>query len=344
MRLAPFTLLALSGVALAQGSPPTRPALTLEWRATSCSSHAEVLDEIARILRGASGSQRQVVARVTVDQVDRGAFRVALVTQGGGVSRQRSFEAESCAAAVEAVALILAITINPQVTMPPGPDDTAPVPAPPTEPAAPAPAPAPTPASTPASTSTPDSASIGAANASPRTRLSVHGLTLAAALATDTGSLPNATIGAELALGWRPGRLRFEIAGTYWAPETATEASSTAGARFQLLSAAARAAYAWPLGRFAMGPLVGLGLESFHASGFGGTLANGSAEELLGAVAAGALLTWQPASRLLLRLAIESVFPLSRPSFVVLEPSAPSSVHRPSPAFGRALFGGEVQF
>src|ERR1700722_13004532 len=117
MRGGPLALLTIAGLTWANGASAS--ALTLEWNTTpACASKMEVMDDVSRILRGASGSERQVVARVTLNRDDGDSWRVALVTQSDGSSHERSFAAESCGAAVEAVALILAIAVNPQVIPP----------------------------------------------------------------------------------------------------------------------------------------------------------------------------------------------------------------------------------
>jgi hypothetical protein len=358
MRFGPLALLTFAQVASAQGGAPAKGPLTLEWKANpSCSSPSQIADEVSRILRGAPGSERPVSARVSLVGDDRTSWHVTIVTQSDGASRERSFEAESCTAAAEAVAVILAIAINPRASPPPAPEVLPPASAAPTSSSTPPPAVAtlpPAPPTPPASaalagpiatpppapsalTSTPSSSS------GPPNPLTLQGLTVAGSLAIGAGNLPTVGAGAELAVGWRPGRLRLELAGTYWGQQRAT--ASGAGADFELLSTEARAIYAWTAGRLALGPLLAVGLEWIKASGFGGTFANASPAETLGTVGVGGLVTWRLAWRIHLRLALESVFPLSRPDFVVLDrPAAASTVYRPSLAFGRAVVGAEVQF
>jgi hypothetical protein len=342
--------------------PSAARASDLTWSSTpECASRAEVMAEVSRVVRGVSGPQRRVDARVKLVRSDAGVWRVVLVTTTDGASRTRSFEVESCEAAVEAISLILAIEINPQV-VPPPPRPTPPPlssspssPSPPSPPIpsrppspAPAPAPAPTPTPTPAPAPTAPPAPLPSTSSpsSSASSSSLRPLRPSVSLASDAGALPNPAVGLEVALAWRPSRLDLELAGTYWAPQSTNDPVSSAGARFELLSASARAAYLGSLDQVAVGPLLGIGLERFSASGFGGTAANGNATEILGALSPGALLVWSLGEHFAVRLALESVFPLSRPTFVVLEPApaSSSSLHRPSAAFGRALLGAELSF
>ena len=108
-------LLADVPVSFAVAAPgPSR--LTLDWGATpECVSGSRVLEDVARLVGGASEGNRRVAASVRLTQTDYGAWHVVLKTQTEEGSRGRSFDAESCEAAAAGVALILAITENPAV-------------------------------------------------------------------------------------------------------------------------------------------------------------------------------------------------------------------------------------
>jgi len=308
-----------------------------------------------RILGEASGVKKQVAAHVVLEQAaEDGPWRVTLVVKADGASRVRTFDTESCLAAADAVALILAIDVDPQVAMraggataetAPAPLPTIAEPPPPPPPAwVPGPVPAPVPAVLPSAT---PSRRPSAANPSdPDFRLP-FGIVVAASLATDSGSLPVVGVGASFGIGADLGHLRLELDGTYWGPQKATAPKGPFGASFQLGSGNLRAAYLFRLGRlFSLGPLLDAGLEGMGAQGFNGTVSNKSPTEFWAAIGAGGLATLRPFSHFAVRLVLEGELPVPRPNFIVQNPTPTldSTVHRPSPLLGRAIVGVEAQF
>jgi hypothetical protein len=346
--VARFALLTAARSAFAQGTPPATPApVTLEWKATpECSDGPHVLEQVGRILGEGTGTRRQVTARVDVGTGDGGAWRVTLVVEADGASHQRNFEAESCQAVVDAVALILAIDVDPQVATRAAASGAEPGAVPAVAPATatvPPPAPPPTTAvATPpplapprAPTSTPTSRAAG------RTPLD---FVIGASFAADVGSLPNLGAGANLAVGAQRGGWRFELDGSYWGPQTANSSTSPGGATFQLGSGNARAAYLWSLRSFSLGPLLDVGLEGMHAQGQDGTKDNRHPTQFWALVGAGGLVTFRPFAPLALRLVLESEIPLPDPSFVVLNPGSQAQVYTVSQVIGRAMIGAEIKF
>jgi hypothetical protein len=318
----PFSVLAVA-FATAWSAPAWAAPVELQWNAAaSCPSASYVVGEVGRILGGSSGPESTVRARADVTHEESGPWKVTLTTQGEGASGRRSFSAESCQALADATALILAMTVNPNVT-PTEPPPT-PAAAPVTEPAPPAPA--------PPSSSTPNEL--------------LH-FSVRASLAGDVGMLPSASVGPEVGLAWLPGHLRAEVSASYLGPQLATSAASQgAGADIELWTFSARAGYAWPVGTFALGPLAGVDVESLSADGFGGTASSFHQSAVLAAIGGGGLLMWSPLPSLGLRLTAQAEVPLSRPSFVVVDPApAPAElVHRPSAIGGRAALGVEWRF
>ncbi len=381
---APLAAALWAGPACADQAPPR---LTLDWSSSpACSSDARVLEEVARILVGASPVERRVGARVRLARTDRGRWKVHLVTEAEGTSRSRSFDAESCEAAASGVAFILALAVDPAVAAParvspvtpgaaaPGaaPADTSSPPtpgAPPAEavtaaapaetptagepglsPTAPAAAPRDEP-DRPAPPAPPSIAPPVVLDRSPAPPPSPAGpshpsMLVAAAAAADTGTLPRSTPGVVVAVGLQPWRWRIELAGGYWSPQSGTVATGGAGARFQAFSVEARAAYGWPLGPFAVGPVAAAGLEAINASGFGGASANHTGTWFVGTVGGGGSAAWRWGGNVGLRLEILGEVPLSRPSFVATQPAPlPSAlVLRPAPVAGRALLGADILF
>jgi hypothetical protein len=341
--VAAFAILAASRSAEAQETLAVdTPPVTLEWKANpECSDAPHVLSQVARILGEGSGARRQVTVRAGLGVKEGGAWLVNLVVEADGASRQRNFEAESCQAVVDAVALILAIAIDPQVAMrvvasvaePAVP--TVPAVAPATAPATatpPAPVTAP-PRPTP--TSTPTSRTTG--------RLPLD-FVVGASFAADAGSLPSVGAGLNLALGAQVGSLRFELDGSYWGPQTADATPPPGGAKFQLGSGNARAAYLWSLGDFSLGPLLDVGLEGMSAQGQNGTQHNLTPTVFWASLGAGGLFTYRPVAPFALRLVLEGEFPLPHPSFIVQDPGSKVQVYTVSQVVARALVGAEIKF
>lgn len=298
----------------------------LEWIATpECPSGSYVVGEVGRVLGSASGPQKTVRARADVVREEGGPWRIVLVTQTEGASGRRTFAAETCQALADATALILAMTVNPAMTAPPS--EPGPPPAPP--PLVPAPIPA--------------DARREPEPGPPTTWIR---FSASASLAGDTGTLPAASVGPQLALAWLPGRFRAEIALAYATPQRGSGAGGRAeGADFDLWTAGARVGVAWPIGAFQLGPLAGADVESLGAAGFGGT-ASFQQDAVFIAIGGGLRASWSPLPRLAVRLVGQAMVPLSRPSFVIVDPApVPAElVHQPAAVAGRATFGVEWQF
>ena len=99
------------------------------------------------------------------------------------------------------------------------------------------------------------------------------------------------------------------------------------------------------MGGLEIGPLGGAEIEALAADGAGGTATFHQSAVWVDACAGG-IAAW-PLSRLLaLRLGVEAVIPLSRPSFVVLEPAPQAAIglHRPAALGGRMALGAELRF
>ena len=288
--------------------------------------------EVERLLRGASALRRQVAAHATVEQGPGGAWWVRVATAVEGASEQREFEAESCAAVSDAVALMLAVAVNPQWSSPePGRAEQASPQPPRDEPLAPAATREPV---VVPRTLEPDRQSVRARRP--------DSFWLSASLAGDVGSLPRGAAGAELVLAWQRRHVWLELSGAYWGTQAATAPASDAGADFGLSSLQVRGAYGSTLGRFTLGPFVGAGLERFSAAGFGGAVASFDRVATVPVIGAGGAVTWRPvpSGPLLFRLGVEAQLLGSRPEFVVLnDAAAPSPVHRPGRISARGSFG-----
>jgi hypothetical protein len=328
------------------------PSVTLEWRATpgsDCPSGAEVTSEVDRILEGSAGSRRQISAQAVVTRTASGGHRVKLATSGADTAGRRTFEAASCREIAAACALILAMTVNPQLSSNAASGVARAESARPDEPAAP-PDSASTNAPVPAVQRAPEAprADDGYSRALPPASSSPKRFGASASFAGDVGSLPSVAAGAELALAFAADRLRLELAGRMWAPSRTTGATS-AGATFDLFLVGVRGGYALVKARSVkVGPALGLEVAHMRAGGFGGTTAFSPDATTLGA-SMGLLSTWSPFAELpsfAFRFLVEAAVPFSRPRFVVREPppAPPTDVHSAAPVVGRAGVGAELLF
>ncbi len=327
-RIAAATVLAVVAFAWLPTSAyaQTKPELPLEleWNAPSeCPSRDDVRREVARMaLTGATGETlRRVDAHAKVTKLASGAWHVRVETLVEGTKGVRAFDAETCAAAADGAALMLAIAVNPLASMaeiePPKPE--------------PKPAPVPTPdpsASPPIAEEPPPSPSGRRLTAQPL-------VSLGAALAADFGTLPSSALGVQISLGVSPGPLRVELVGGVWSPQNATSSLFPRdGAHFRLMTLGARLGYALRAGVFQFVPYVGASVARLSADGFGGT-ATFEQHATWIAPLVGFALEASFARFLSVRLTAEAQVPTARSSFVVVDQgpggspggAAASSIH-----------------
>jgi len=103
----------LSG-STAQARAGSSGALTLSWSAPDeCPSQQQVESEIARLVGGDLALVDGSDLRADVTVVRGPLWSATLTTQHGGQSGERSIQAPSCQAAADAIALIIALAIDP---------------------------------------------------------------------------------------------------------------------------------------------------------------------------------------------------------------------------------------
>ncbi len=185
----------------------------LTWQAPpECPSGQEVERDISRLI-GESSHERTVRAFAAVTASEDG-WRVRVRLETGGEVSERSLAAPTCRALEKAVALVVAITIEPRAAasepppvLPPPQNDVAPKPL------------------SPAVVREPTRALQGFAVLGP---------------ATEVGLLPQLGLGGELDAGLRLPAFSVELLGALYAPQRNTVKGSTGG-RFTLASAGIRA-------------------------------------------------------------------------------------------------------
>jgi hypothetical protein len=236
---------------------------------------------------------------------------VTLTTVVDGAEGQRSFEAPSCVELAHATALILAMMVDPAAK-----------PLPP-----PAPKPVPEP---PRVTSHREEHS--------------HALSVAMGPVLAGGILPSVATGLELGLGWTPRYAVVELSGALFLAQHADlTARPDLGADLRGIEGLARGCGILTRGILAGGPCLGAGLVSMSGSG------SGAREPLDGyatwaELLAGGRLLVALSDGFSVRLHVDAVIPLSRPTFVMTVDGVEQALHRPSAIYPRAMVAGELHF
>ncbi len=335
------------GVAIAQPAAP----VSLTWNAPAgCSDAASIVDAVSRLRNGTVDTEPMTaVASVTLDPAN--VWRLHITTTfADGSSGERDLQAESCKAAAEATASILALALTARaktkkvattasaITAP-----TASAPANPASPVAttangqpsPKPSAAPAPATSPAPPAKPNKEEPERlARPLPiRFHVGAHfGMT--------TGDLPSVGLGGGGTIGVLIDRLRVEGYADYWALAKA-RFTKPGGADFQLFSAGARTCLSFG-GTFTLGPCAAFELGSMRGASFDVTKPSSgtalTAEGLLGALGT---LSLDKAGHFALRALLEVGIVLDRPEFVL---TGIGSVHEPAPILGRGTVGAELRF
>jgi hypothetical protein len=310
----------------------------LDWHAPAeCPSGEQVQAEIARLLGGAPRVGARVSARAEVHE-DGDHFSLNLTTWQAGEEWRRELRDPSCRGLADAAAVILAYALDPEAARRQSAEarrSAKPEPALPTEPP-----------------SQPGRGWIPAGDWSkpkernapaPHENEQVKRRLLLARVAgvVDTGVLPQATVGVTGAFGTELGPARFEAAGSYLFRQRANfEADPQKGGQIGLVSAAVRGCYDFVFGAWAPG--ICLGGEVGRLSGSGSGVREPDSGSALWLAAFGGAELEQRLSRVLsLRLAVDGVFALGRPTFSV---EGLGTLHRPSVVSLRPTFGAEVHF
>lgn len=319
---------ATASLASAQGP---RAVVEIAWSAPpDCPTEAALLAETRAALRDSTAPGHSVAARGAVRRTgDRWHVDLAVKSdQGAG---ERSFDADSCTELTSAVALIVALAVDP--TAAPPPPAIAVIPA-----SAAAEVPKPSPPAAPAP-------SVAAVDM-PR-------LAVGAAGSLDVGSLPSPGAGAAVSLAVLYRRLRVEARGHVFGGQRIIDPASPAqGVDVSLAALGGRGCFAVlatdSVGDRGLAVSPCLGLQGMRSGGAG---FSAQATSLSNAAAwldatPGLLGTWNLARSFAVRLDLEGLVPLSRPRFVVVAPEGQVAgvLHRPASLGGRVDLGAELRF
>jgi hypothetical protein len=322
---------AITSSSRAAGAETSRAPLTLDWDApAACPSKGEMLARIAQLVGANTAASEPLRARAAVTRDDAGGFRGSVDLSAASQTSTRRVDGASCAAVSDALALIVALSINPDAApLPPAPEPARAAPSAP-EPARAAPSPPP-----------PSSESAASSAAVPPSREAHRPWALGASALIDPSTLGTTAFGIEAIAGWRPPPLALEIAADYLASERVTLAARpNEGAAFSLVHVGARGCYEARASRFGLGPCAGAGMDWIAGDGFGSQSPSNATGRMivlsLSARAVAHIAPW-----IALRIALEGLAPLVRPQFEI--DYAGTVVHVPS-ILVRASAGAELHF
>jgi hypothetical protein len=310
-----------AGPAWADTSPKT---LDLAWTApATCPTEAHVRAEVERYLgRQLDSFANSVTARGVVSNESGDRWRVDLTTTFRGRSRARPIEGDSCTAVADAVALVLAFMIDPQLASPERTSDPPVNSVPATQAATLANPPAPALANPPAPAlaNPPAPANVDVAPAPPTsaTRERIRPWALRLATGADSAALPEPTGFVAFAARRAFGPVSIEGSAAYYFPRTrAIEGSALSrGGTFDLAAVALRGCYALLTGGFELGPCVGTELGTVRGSGFG-VGEPGEGNGLWSAATAAAWSRWRVAPWFGAVIEAGVALPLVRPHYVI---------------------------
>jgi hypothetical protein len=302
------------------------PKLTFTWSSPAqCTTENDVRMRVDRILGARSAPHENVDARAVVTQ-SGDTFRAEIQLNSAGQTSSRHVEDTSCNALADAVALIVALTVNPEAAVSPKPIETKPTEAKPPETKPVEQKKLPAPATSEKKSELPDA------------EIARHPIYFGANFLLDVATLKSLGAGAEVVAGFNPRHAAFELSGSWLSTQDA-HYDATQGASEYSLGAGARGCWEIFDSALDVGPCGGAELTGIFAQGFGATQKTDTSVALFRALlGARAKLRF---SRFALRLAAEAAIPFTRPSFVI---DNAGKVQDVATLTLRTTFGAEIHF
>ncbi|NUO52845.1 MAG: hypothetical protein HOV80_28705 [Polyangiaceae bacterium] len=317
--------------------------ISFTWQTPAgCPAAEAVVRESIRLLGGKTKEGRNVAGEAVVEKTADG-FRVRLTTRIDGEQGSRELDGATCTSIANAVALILALSYDPNgvVADPAGPSEIGPSDTPGTGTTAPVEPKKQPPASNRTeppkdrepkdSSKTSDSDSDGEG--------SWLGGAVAALVSADIGALPVPTVGFGGAAGLQLAWMRIELAGRYWLPQSET-LEGGAGGNFEFATGELRGCPGYTWKPVTVGGCAGVELGRMAAEGFGVDRAE-EASALWAAARLGGLVSVQVVGPLALRLDLGVSIPFDRPRWVL---DRVGLVDQPAPVTARGETGAELRF
>jgi hypothetical protein len=284
------------------------PPIELTWVAPKeCPTADELKAEIRRVAGPVAPMAERPEANASIHRLRGEAWQLTLVTKSGVLTGERKLAAGDCVELMRAAALVMALMINPTAGAPPEPPPPPPAPPPPPPPAPPA-----------------------------------YRFAAGADIVAGLGALPGLAFGGGLRFAAGGGTFSAIIRGALWGTRRAGSPSDAgAGGSFGLADAGvggcARALLGQPLSLALCGGALILRTQG---AGYGVTNP-GQAAAWWSAGFLGGDLRWMMTRRHGLRIGLETVAPLARPTFAL---QGVGSVYRPAAIGARATLGWEVHF
>jgi hypothetical protein len=292
---------ALLGWPQAVGAEPSA-TFSFDWSAPNeCPSQQQVQTEIARLLGGEI--QLHEGALEAKSTISHGPLWVAdLTTKHAGQIGHRSIEAPSCKAAADAIALIVALLIDPDAV---------------------------------SSNSAVSEPEVPLVPESPKSNQRELAFLAGLHAQGRTGTLPGADLGLGLGVGVASARWRTDVRGTYGlVRDQSASLPSGASGRFSIATGSLTECFNLGQRRWGFGPCAALEAGRVSVMGFGAT-AGFSRHALWLALGAGGFLSLAMGQHLHALLEVDVIAPMYRPDYVFQD--VPGVVFR-APAVGvRAL-------
>jgi hypothetical protein len=319
--------------------------LDLRWDAPSgCPAAEGVEAEVERLLGARARRGEPVDAAAVVTHSERG-WSLVLTTHVAGVEGRRVLEARSCEALAEALAIVLAMTIDPSHSASPSSAGNGNE----SEDASDGAASALADAGARADAGVSADAAVSAVDASTgsleRASASTPGsstFALGLALAGNVGALPSVAFAPELSIGWQPPRLSLDAALAYF-PGARGAFDDARGGDFRLATAALRGCVRWGGANLEIGPCLAVTGGAMFGEG-AGVRSPGSAVApwlSLSPGAVGAVRLGGGAVSVWILSSVAAEVPLVRDRFRL---DGLGVVHQPAAIAGRATLGGEIRF
>jgi hypothetical protein len=313
----------------------------LEYAAPEgCGSRTEVLTKLAEILGRDPAELPPIEARIGVESTAT-YYVLSYQAEFQGARSERTLELQSCAAVVEAAALLLAISVDPSLNA----SLDAPEPAPTDLPSAP-PKDAALATALPATVAPSAAADADAPVPSPdeppprRERKKLSGF-VGAAVSGSSSLTPTFALGGGLSVGARLGAFSFGIKSFIEATPVPGQPSADVSVSALLWRNRGWGGATFPVGPLRLGPYLGLGVEVLQVWASGLSSGGSGASPLLSA-AAGGMAVWSLGPSWALEIDGGLTVPFERPSFLVNGLESP--VHRPGAVSADITFGVNWSF
>jgi len=334
--------------------------VTVRWEAPAdCPDRVALDQELRRDLEGSQAPSVRLMVFANVAQLQSATWQVSILAESNDGKSERTITAHSCQSLIDATSLIIAMLIDPETAAAHArPNDArSETTALPDALVATSNASSPPPV---ASNARRDSIPSESKN---KNRVVItHGSVLpmpsasrmralgfvGAWAALDSGSLPSVTEAFGGSLGLLYGPWRGETSFGAWLPKNRRSNQSDyplASGEFGKVAGRARACLAaLAVGRFAVGPCAGVELSRLSGKASAALTGATPPYRLVAAADAAALATLRLGDVLAVRLDLDVLIPLKRPTFGYEYQNTDQSLFRPDPVALRAATGIELYF